>query len=226
MSAAGDGLGNKVDVDFGLATGGYAMEETDGMCLPLLLDLRQSEGLGGGKGWKHKFIPDFSCLSGLLDVKLGGFPEGGQCRLEDFADGTEVIIGHPLPELQLLGEDDGCGIDKVDDVLDFNVGACFVVQAHDESDGTFLIAEWHGDTAPCLCLGCQVFGQGVSEKARKRYGQHYVGEAGHGGLEIVIHSNSPLLVLHVIELVLHFINNISAFGDGEVPAETNLYMVE
>ena len=106
------------------------------------------------------------------------FGHEGQHAAKDFAEGGEIVLGHPLGELEELVAEKGLVVEDGFEVADFKLGWLGEVGGGDHAD-EFLVVE--GDDDACAALGMLVLLDGVGEHAVKGDGQRDFAANGHGG---------------------------------------------
>ena len=111
---------------------------------------------------------------GLRTVAVLSLQACGQCRLVDFADGRHVVVGYPLPQLQLGRQQDGTGVEHLVDVLHLIALRGRVVDAGHQTDIVFRLAEGNTDTYPLLHLLLQLLWHGIGEIAVERQREYDV----------------------------------------------------
>ena len=166
-----DGLLHEVDVYLRLAAARHAVEQTDAVLLPLLLDAVHSLLLHVGERKASPCIRGVACIlrreclcsGGLLPFRRRTFLQRSrQGCLVDVAQGAEVVVGYPAPELQLGGLYDRRFVGHLEDALG-GVGRLLVVQAHHDARVGLGVPQGHHHTAAHLrqhrALGLQLVGE-------------------------------------------------------------------
>lgn len=106
---------------------------------------------------------------------------GGQCGFVDVALGAEVIIGQPLPELELARQQYGAGIEQRGDFFYFVLRRGEVVHVAHNGGVVLLPSERYYHATTRLHVVCPFVGQGVGEAAVQGQRQYDIHKLFHRG---------------------------------------------
>ena len=114
------------------------------------------------------------------DVGLGPWPEaflglqaGRQGGLVDVAEGREIIVGNPLPQLQLLRQEHRRGVEHVENGPRLEVGLP-LVQLHRNGGVGLALAQRHEQTHAGHHSRSLFGGHRIGEQTVERQGKDYV----------------------------------------------------
>ena len=117
--------------------------------------------------------PDHSLLA------LFGLQFGGQGSLHHIADGAHIVIGDPLPQLQLHGTHYRPLVEQFDHILDLYSLGALIGQCKHDAGIDVVLAQWCRHAHPHLHTLRHTVRQTVGEGAFERHGQYQFGILGH-----------------------------------------------
>jgi len=100
----------------------------------------------------------------------------GQCGLVDLAQRAQVVVGNPLPQAQLGGQQDGGTVEEVDNLLQGRGirGKAPLINLHHDGRIHLLAAKGDNDTTAHTDAVGQAFGQAVGVGLGQGKGQDYI----------------------------------------------------
>ena len=108
---------------------------------------------------------------GLGAVALLSLQTGGECGLVDLADGRHIVVGYPLPELELPGQQDGLLVYDLQDVLYLIAFGLRVVQSCSDAYILLAASKRHKHTTAYLERVVPLRWQRVGKSAVERHGE-------------------------------------------------------
>ena len=105
---------------------------------------------------------------GLGTIAVFGLQPRGEGSLIDLSDGRHIVVGHPLPQLELSIEKNGRNVEHLKDILDGVPFRCFLMNRGNEAYINLIPAQWYKYTHPLRHLSLQRWWNGIGEHTVER----------------------------------------------------------